>query len=408
MLVNEHWQGDHHVFDLFVRVKLKRYRNDRLYEQEVAVRPVLTAWMDTATGCLVGWCISIIPNADTIAEAFCRAVTFTVDDEFHGLPKTILVDCGKDYKSKLIENLPEDFHADNKTELCLNKRFSGLGLLPALGVEVNHALPYHPQSKSIERMFGTIEREWISKLPGWCYNSVANRPKQFYKYLDKLLKNKELLTLEEFVEKFRKEILPAYHHFREDSPPDMEGWIPSFSSMSPMERYHALEKPYLITPEWRTLSALKLHHAPNCKIGHQGIKFQNVYYWNDKLRFHMMEKADVFYHAVDKPLSPGSITVTVGGRFVCEAFPVRPMPFSGARQSELQEHLDVQRLHERELKSSIARINRSVSAILPETATASTTSDKVQLRDQCYADNSQTKKAKAYELQKALSILFGE
>lgn len=61
MLVNEHWQGDHHVFDLFVRVKLKRYRNDRLYEQEIAVRPVLTAWMDTATSCMVGWCISIIP-----------------------------------------------------------------------------------------------------------------------------------------------------------------------------------------------------------------------------------------------------------------------------------------------------------------------------------------------------------
>ena len=81
MLVNEHWQGDHHVFDLFVRVKLKRYRNDRQYEQEIAVRPVLTAWMDTATSCMVGWCISIIPNADTIAEAFCRAVAFTVGDE---------------------------------------------------------------------------------------------------------------------------------------------------------------------------------------------------------------------------------------------------------------------------------------------------------------------------------------
>ena len=104
MLVNEHWQGDHHVFDLFVRVKLKRYRNDRLYEQEIAVRPVLTAWMDTATSCMVGWCISIIPNADTIAEAFCRAVAFTVGDEFHGLPKTILVDCGKNYRSTSMSN----------------------------------------------------------------------------------------------------------------------------------------------------------------------------------------------------------------------------------------------------------------------------------------------------------------
>ena len=51
LLVNELWQGDHHIFDLFVRVKNTQQKNDRTYEKESAVRPVLTAWMDTSTGC---------------------------------------------------------------------------------------------------------------------------------------------------------------------------------------------------------------------------------------------------------------------------------------------------------------------------------------------------------------------
>ena len=54
LLVNELWQGDHHVFDLFVRVRVKRQVNGRAFEKEIAVCPTLTAWMDTATGCIVG------------------------------------------------------------------------------------------------------------------------------------------------------------------------------------------------------------------------------------------------------------------------------------------------------------------------------------------------------------------
>ena len=117
LLVNEQWQGDHHIFDLFVRVKITQQKNDRTYEKEIAVRPVLTAWMDTSTGCIVGWVISVLPNADTIAEAFCRAVVLTVSEEFHGLPKGILVDCGKDYRSALLQNLPEDHSSVSEAPL---------------------------------------------------------------------------------------------------------------------------------------------------------------------------------------------------------------------------------------------------------------------------------------------------
>lgn len=384
LLVNELWQGDHHVFDLFVRVKVTQQKNDRTYEKEIAVRPVLTAWMDTATGCIVGWVISVLPNADTIAEAFCRAVVLSISEEFHGLPKGILVDCGKDYRSALLQNLPEDHSSVSDAPLYLNRRFAGLGLLPALGVQLHSALPYHPQSKSIERLFGTLEREWICKLKGWCHSSPDKRPANFSKYLKTLLDSKELLSLEEFVQIFQSKILPEYHHFRENDD-TAEGWSPELSSMSPIERYHVLEKPYLVTPDWQTLSALKMHHASSCRIRHHGIRFQNTWYWGDELRQHIGGTADVFYHAVEKPLVPSSITVAVNGKFVCEAFPAERLPFTEAESVRLQSHLDGQQKHQCEMKQAITRINQSAAGILPPHATAAAMPEKAQLRNHCYA-----------------------
>ena len=175
LLTNEIFIGDHHKCDLFVRITIRKVSHGAIFEQEIAVRPTLTAWMDAATGCVVGWVISVMPNSDTIAEAFCRAVVITPGEPFHGLPHSIYVDCGKDYKSQLLEDSPEGT-ASLPADTALNRRFGGLGLLHALGVEIVHAIPYHPQSKTIERLFGTIERGWISKLDGWCRSSVAERP----------------------------------------------------------------------------------------------------------------------------------------------------------------------------------------------------------------------------------------
>ena len=71
-------------------VKIKRTKNDKIYEKEIAVQPVLTVWMDSASSYVVGWAISIIPNSDTIAEAFARACVYTVGDVACGIPKTVM------------------------------------------------------------------------------------------------------------------------------------------------------------------------------------------------------------------------------------------------------------------------------------------------------------------------------
>jgi len=252
--------------------------------------------------------------------------------------------------------------------------------------------------------------------------------------------NKELLTLEEFVHKFQTEILPAYHHFREETTAaPSSDWMPSLASMSPMERYHALEKPYLVTPDWQTLSILKMRHTAGCKISRYGIRFQNVWYWDDALFSHMGNTANIFYHAVEKPLAPSSITVTVNGKFVCEAFPAQKLNFTDANPIELQAHLDGQNRHTAEMKHTITRINRSAAAILPEKEAAADHAsntilpEKVQLRDHSYTvqtveqtpalsekvpattDNTDNSAADAYSnktsqssIQEILTFLFGE
>lgn len=96
------------MFDLFVRITVKCQSTRRTFKKENAVRPTLTAWMNTATGCIVEWVISILSNADTIAEAFCRATALTQTESFHGLSKEILVDCGRDYRSALLEDIPDE------------------------------------------------------------------------------------------------------------------------------------------------------------------------------------------------------------------------------------------------------------------------------------------------------------
>lgn len=206
LLVNENWQGDHHKFDLFVRITIRKERNGKTYEKEIAVRPTLTAWIDSATSALIGWVISVTPNSDTIAEAFCRAAVLKPGSPVRGLPKTVIVDCGKDYKSKLLEDVPSELGVYSPDDTQLNKRFAGLGLLPALGVEVAHALPYHPQTKPIERCFGILEKKWISKLPGWCRSSIDERPNDFHKTLSSLLADRKLLTLKEFAFLYLKTI----------------------------------------------------------------------------------------------------------------------------------------------------------------------------------------------------------
>ena len=389
LLVGENFQGDHHVFNLFCMVKIKQYKNDKIYEKVIAVRPVLTAWMDTATGYVVGWVISVLPNSDTIAEAFCRACVPTVGDIAMGLPNSVIVDCGADYKSKLLEDPCSTFSSEkwSESDFCLNKRFSGLGILRALQCEIYHTIPYHPQSKDIERMFGTIENDSISHYEGWCYNSVEERPDGFAKELQKKLENRELLWFDEFVKKFAEEVLPAYHGKPDDPKkhPDLPGWLLSFESMSPAQRYVSLPKARKAVPDWKTMSILKRHYYPEkCLVGPYGIRFQNVIYSDDALAAIRGKYVSILCHSFTPPFAPSSVTVIYNNEAVCEALPKRKNTYTGENPRILTEDSDTHNRPAKEMKNTVSRISRIAGAILPDKITNPVLSRKDQLREVTY------------------------
>lgn len=425
LLVNESWLGDHHKFDLFVRITIRKEHNGKTYEREIAVRPTLTAWVDSATSVFVGWIISVIPNSDTIAEAFCRAAVLKPGSPIRGLPNTVIVDCGKDYKSKLLEDIPAELACWTPDETELNKRFAGLGLLPALGVKVAHALPYHPQSKPIERCFGILEEKWISKLPGWCRNSIHKRPDDFQKTLTALLSDRKLLTLEEFVQHFQNVILPEYHSTvdSETTVPELPGWKLSVSSMTPLQRYNFLEKAKTITPDWSTINILKLHLSSGHKVGRWGIRFSNTYYQANELANIVGSKVDILFHRVQPPYAPSSLTVIHQNRYLCEAYPAERRHMTGDDPAEIVHDSDRHNRPAREMKAAITRIRQSADAIMPDKA-RSNSGEKNQLSDMVFAPsvendvtytedvNSKTQSHAApshrNDIRKGLSFLFGE
>ena len=142
---------------------------------------------DAASDAIVGSVVTLRPNSMTIAECFCRAVAFTVDSPFYGLPEVFYVDRGKDYRALWLEGGDPALRERLDSDACLNRAFCDNPLLPALNVSVRHALPRSGRSKTIERIFGTITRSWFKPLPGWTGASPENRPFDFEREKKRLL-----------------------------------------------------------------------------------------------------------------------------------------------------------------------------------------------------------------------------
>jgi putative transposase len=311
--VNECWFGDHHEFDLFV-----------LDESGNVVRPWLTAWMDALTGRFVGWCLTLNPNSDTIAESFCRAAVYTVDSDMTGLPCSIYIDNGKDYRSLRFEGtkgiavefgkLNADFYAKK-------------GMLQNLGVQVVHAIPYRAWSKTIERAFGILERRWVKEFPGWCGNSPANRPQDLDRELKRLKNQGKLMTFETFAKCFMERVLPEYDAYAGED------------GMSPAQLYAMHEKARQDIPSWETMALLKSMQEERA-VYPQGIRFNNMIYWHPALSDYIRaeEKVAVLYNRGWNP----SITVMYKNRFICEATPIESLPIVGADKEKIAAHMEEQ------------------------------------------------------------------
>ena len=334
--INECWFADHHEFDVFVIDEDGRF-----------VRPWLTALMDATSGVFVGVALTLNPNADTIAESFARASLYTTGSPVVGLPKTIYMDNGKDYRSHLFEGaegteveygrLNADFY---------NKR----GMLQSLGVRVTRAIPYRAWSKTIERAFGVLERRWMRLMPGWCGYNHENRPQDFGKKLKKMAASGDLMTFETFARVFLEDILPAYHAFKGENG----------RAQSPMEIYLHGDKARSDIPSPEMMTILKSQKAIRA-VGTQGIRYANALYWHPALADYINCGRHVTVIA-NRGYNP-SITVMDGSRFVCEAEPLERMRLSDEDQDRIARHMEAQGQQRRKITDRLERVRQATKHI---------------------------------------------
>lgn len=200
--------GDHHQLDIFVRDE----QTGKLF------RPWLTGWQDLRSRALWGWQLVDAPNSRTIMEALVHAIRPKHRPEYErmcGVPDDVLVDNGKDYRSRLIEGeAPEAWGEQDQVYVQ--------GILGKLGIapdHVHHALPYNAKSKPIERFFRTMCLQFTEAMmdSGYVGNSPARRPdrtreavKVHERWLKGLAPESPFMTLQQFCAYFDAWLL-TYH-----------------------------------------------------------------------------------------------------------------------------------------------------------------------------------------------------
>ena len=150
------------------------------------VFPWVTAWRDYKSGKWLGWILQCgHPNSDLIFQSFYYAV------ETYGLPNDVIIDNGKDYRSK-------DFAGGRKKINVETNEAKTTSMLAELNVDVHFALPYNAQTKPIERDFLKIKELLSKHCVGYRGGNVVERPEK----LAKEIKDGKIIPFEKFKEIF--------------------------------------------------------------------------------------------------------------------------------------------------------------------------------------------------------------
>lgn len=165
------WVSDHAQIDVAC-----------MTEEGNVVFPWVTVWRDFKSGKWLGWLLQQgHPNSDHIFQTFYYAA-----NEF-GLPDDVIIDNGKDYRSK-------DFAGGRKIIKLENNKPETRAMLSELDVDVHFALPYNAQTKPVERDFLKIKSLLSKHSVGYRGGNIVERPE----VLEQEIKQAKILPFEKF------------------------------------------------------------------------------------------------------------------------------------------------------------------------------------------------------------------
>lgn len=270
LLINEYWVGDGHTLAIWTP------------EDGRVSRYTLSAWMDMRSRAIVGWSIAKNSNSQVIASALRSGIMR------HGLPGTCYMDNGLDYKSGFL-------NASDKEEF-----FDGyVGVFTSLGIDTSFAIPYNAKAKPIERFFRTFSDKLSRYIPGFCGESIEERPHDIDKK-EILIKGLDIHTVSKVIEGYFEKYNNEEHS--------------SLKGKTPMEVIESVDmfRNDIATDEELDMLMLR---ADVRSIKSSGIMKFNTWYWNDKLIPHIGESCVVRYD----PNKVGELYVYIDGILTCKA-----------------------------------------------------------------------------------------
>lgn len=316
--VMEYVVGDEHTFDLWVEWTAPN-------GTKKAVRPVLVAWLDQRSRCILGDVICVKANGDTLKESLVKMLY----SELGGVPKVLLIDNGKDYTKKELtgQNRKErriEFDFDAETE----------GFYQSIGIQrVTRAKPYEPWVKPIERFFGTVcsnFSKWFESYTGTLTGSktYAKRKKDTAGMLEK----GELLTMEEFYGIW-SQWLDKYHH-------KVHGGLKSDQWHTPIEVFQNGQRFQKAVPP-REYTAMLLMKADIALVRNVGIHKFNTIYTDYELGKYIGQKVQIKW---DQDDIRKLYVYRMDGEKICEAVSAELLAFGDrVSQDAVEKHVRAQK-----------------------------------------------------------------
>ena len=295
---NEMWCGDHHQFDVLVKVR-ERIDGSTGELRVKHVRPWITAWQDMRSRKIVGYAVfAHDPNSDTVLSTLRAGILA------HGVPRKLYIDNGRDYDcADLNGRTKKDRWAKRKVRVDVAGDGRTRGIFAALKIEAMHTWAYHGQSKPIERWFGTMEGEtWVWDT--YCGNSPAAKPHDLQEQLERG-RAPELGDFVAWVDAWVQKFNATHAHQGQG----MDGLPPDvvFQRSMPGE---------IRTASRELLDVLLLRKIGPLKVGRNGVRHQGLYYGQYQLSRHLDQ--EVYLRVDDRDLSSVQVYLP-DDTFVCLA-----------------------------------------------------------------------------------------
>lgn len=241
------WVSDHAQIDVAC-----------MTEDGNVVFPWVTAWRDFKSGKWLGWILQTgNPNSDHIFQTFYYAA------DTYGLPEDVIIDNGKDYRSK-------DFAGGRQVIKIDNNKSRTTSMLDELNVQVHFALPYNAQTKPIERDFLKIKELLSKHCIGYRGGNVVERPE----VLAKEIKSGKIMQFEDFKRLFDDFVINVLNK-RPSQGKVLQGLSPD-----ELFNHEAKEK---ITTSRDALKLFCMRTSRSFTVGRNGIKDNSlgITYWAD-------------------------------------------------------------------------------------------------------------------------------